>query len=261
VNPLDLYQRTAALVASRPVALVLIGLVVAFVLIRTSTRLIRARVRWWPGNITVGRVHLHHEFFGVLIMILAGTLAFVVPMTSPWHGVVAFLFGAGVGLVLDEFALLLHLDDVYWTQEGRSSIDAVLVAVALGLMLVLGTAPFGLDDSDPFGPGGRVFAIAFVVVNVGLTVITALKGKLWTALLSVPLWGLGLIGTMRLARPDSPWARRLYSTGTPKFARAERRAKRWERAAEIVVDAIGGRFGDAPDADRRDARSDHTEPN
>jgi hypothetical protein len=67
--------------------------------------------------------------------------------------------------------------------------------------------------------------------------------------------------SLRLARPDSPWARRLYSTGTPKFARAERRAKRWERAAEIVVDAIGGRFGDAPDADRRDARSDHTEPN
>jgi hypothetical protein len=261
VNPLDLYQRTAALIASRPVALVLIGLVVAFVLIRTSTRLIRARVRWWPGNITVGHVHLHHEFFGVLIMILAGTLAFVVPTASAWHGVLAFLFGAGVGLVLDEFALLLHLDDVYWTQEGRSSIDAVLVAVALGLMLVLGTAPFGLDDSDPFGSGGRVFALVFVVANVGLTVITALKGKLWTALLSVPLYGLGLIGTLRLAHPDSPWARRFYSTGTPKFARAERRAKRWERAADIVVDAIGGRFGDAPDSDRRDARSDHTEPN
>jgi hypothetical protein len=89
VNPLDLYQRTAALIASRPVALVLIGLVVAFVLIRTSTRLIRARVRWWPGNIAVGHVHLHHEFFGVLIMILAGTLAFVVPTDSVWHKVLA----------------------------------------------------------------------------------------------------------------------------------------------------------------------------
>ena len=91
--------------------------------------------------------------------------------------------------------------------------------------------------------------------------ITALKGKLWTALLSVPLWGLGLIGAVRLGRPDSPWARRFYSTGTAKFARAERRAKRWDRAAEIVVDAIGGRFGDATDSDQRDARSDHTEPN
>ena len=46
------------------------------------------------GFITVGHVHLHHEFFGVLIMILAGTLAFVVPTTSAWHSVLAFLFGA-----------------------------------------------------------------------------------------------------------------------------------------------------------------------
>ena len=140
---IDLYRRTAVLVAQQPVALVLLGLVLGFVVIRTSTRLIRANVRWWPGNVTVGRVHVHHEFVGVLLMLVTGTLAFVVPDASSWYRVLAFSFGAGAGLVLDEFALLLHLDDVYWTHEGRSSIDAVLVAVALGLMLVLGAAPFG----------------------------------------------------------------------------------------------------------------------
>jgi hypothetical protein len=148
VHPLDLYRNTAALLANRPVALVLVGLVVSFVVIRTSTRLIRARVRWWPGNVTVGRVHVHHELVGVLVMVLTATLAFAVAATSPWHRVLALAFGAGAGLVLDEFALLLHLEDVYWTCEGRSSIDAVLVAVTLGVMLVVGTVPFGLADTD-----------------------------------------------------------------------------------------------------------------
>jgi hypothetical protein len=88
-----------------------------------------------------------------------------------------------------------------------------------------------------------------VVVNVGLTVITALKGKLWTALLSVPLWGVGLVGAVRLARPGSPWARRYYSAGSRKDVRAYRRAGRWDRAAELLIGTVGGRFGGPPGSD------------
>jgi hypothetical protein len=99
-----------------------------------------------------------------------------------------------------------------------------------------------------------------VTASIGLTVVTALKGKPWTALLSAPLWGLGLVGAVRLARPGSPWARRYYRAGSAKDRRAARRATSWDRAAELVLDAIGGRFGDAPGPDPRDPPPGRDQP-
>ncbi len=58
-------------------------------------------------------------------------------------GAAAALFGAGAALTLDEFALWLHLEDVYWTAEGRSSVDAVMLALLVGL---LGFVVIGVDD-------------------------------------------------------------------------------------------------------------------
>ncbi|HEY0496249.1 MAG TPA: hypothetical protein VGD48_10910, partial [Kutzneria sp.] len=43
-----------------------LGLVIAFVLIRISVRMIRAKVRWWPGNVAPGGTHIHHVVFGVV---------------------------------------------------------------------------------------------------------------------------------------------------------------------------------------------------
>ena len=57
----------------------------------------------------------------------------------------AVLFGAGAALTLDEFALWLHLEDVYWSREGRSSVDAVLIALVVGALLLLGANPFDAD--------------------------------------------------------------------------------------------------------------------
>jgi hypothetical protein len=66
----------------------------------------------------------------------------------------AIAFGAGAALVLDEFALVFYLKDVYWSQQGRDSVDATI----LGLMsagLCLGVSePFGLDE--PLGHPGRL---------------------------------------------------------------------------------------------------------
>ncbi|GAA4957826.1 hypothetical protein GCM10023238_25670 [Streptomyces heliomycini] len=56
------------------------------------------------------------------------------------------LFGIGAGLVLDEFALILHLDDVYWTEAGRKSVEAVVLTAALVGLLLAGFAPFGVND-------------------------------------------------------------------------------------------------------------------
>jgi hypothetical protein len=59
---------------------------------------------------------------------VSGFLNFVLEPGSPGEEVLAALFGVGAGLTLDEFALWIHLEDVYWSSEGRSSIDAVVVA-------------------------------------------------------------------------------------------------------------------------------------
>jgi hypothetical protein len=224
----------------QPVFLLLLGLLAGFGFIRTSTRLIRAQVRWWPGNVSAGGVHLHHEFFGVLIMLIAGTLGFAVRSPGGWRDLLAFCFGVGAGLVLDEFALLLHLQDVYWSKEGRTSIDAVILAVTATGLLLVGGVPFGASDISGAEASARWIAVALVCLNMCFTVVTALKGKLWLALLSVPVGAIGIVGAVRLGYPDSPWGRRRYP-GRPRLLdRATRRGARWNRRKSWLVTLIGG---------------------
>jgi hypothetical protein len=222
----------------QPVLLLMIGLVGGFGFIRTSTRMIRAQVRWWPGNVSAGGVHLHHEFVGVLLMLVSGSPAFAVTTVHPWRDVFASLFGIGAGLVLDEFALLLRLQDVYWSREGRTSIDAVIVAVVLTGMLLVRAAPFGVGDVSTAEVSTRWIVIAIVGVNLCLTLVTALKGKAWLALLSTFVTVAGLVGAVRLATSDSPWARRWY--GRPKRDYARRRGAPWVRRKQRLITLIGG---------------------
>jgi hypothetical protein len=132
--------------------LTLIGFVCAFGFIRLSTRLMRSpRVPWWPGSVVSDDgVHVHHLFFGIVLMMVAGGLSFAAGETDgPWYAIYGVLFGIGIGLTIDEYALWLHLDDVYWAREGRSSIDAALIrrpaarqaALDLGQALLRGAPP------------------------------------------------------------------------------------------------------------------------
>ena len=226
----------------QPLLLLLLGLVGGFLFIRTSTRLIRAQVKWWPGNVSAGGVHLHHELFGMILMLVAGSLSFTVVTVHPWRDLLGFLFGVGAGLVLDEFALLLRLKDVYWTSEGRTSIDAVITAVVLTLMLLVRAAPFGIDQVHPHETSARWLVVGIVALNLCLTLVTALKGKFWLALLSTFLPIFGIVGAIRLALPNSPWARRRYSPD--KFALAVHRAAPWDRVKRKIISLIGG----SPDA-------------
>ena len=99
---------------------VLVAFLVSFLAIRTSARLTRS-VSWWPGGIeTEGGVHIHHLVFGICLMLFCGFLAFAAPLASPWWHLVAIGFGVGAGFTLDEFALWVRLEDVYWSNEGRS---------------------------------------------------------------------------------------------------------------------------------------------
>ena len=70
------------------------------------------------------------------------------------------------------------------------------------------------------------------------TVVTALKGKLWLALLSVPVGALGVVGAIRLGYPASPWGRRRYAGR--KLERATRRATGWNRRKNWLITLIGG---------------------
>jgi hypothetical protein len=127
-----------------PLALLFFAFVVTFLIIRLSTRMIRANVKWWPGNMSSGGTHLHHVVFGIIFMLIAGVGGFTtLGNYTPWAEIFAALFGAGAALVLDEFALILHLRDVYWSEQGRTSVDAVFLASAVFGLLLVGLAPLG----------------------------------------------------------------------------------------------------------------------
>ncbi|MBW4720692.1 hypothetical protein [Saccharothrix obliqua] len=221
----------------------LLGLVVTFVLIRVSVRLIRAKVRWWPGNITTGGTHIHHVVFGTVFLLLGGVTGIAAPDDE--HGVrvgAAALMGVGAALVLDEFALILHLRDVYWSKDGRLSVDAVFLAIGMTGLLLLGARPLGYDEFYGEGVAVRVLAI---LVNLGFAIVALLKGKVWTGLLGLLVPVLPEIGALRLARPGSPWARWRYPEGSGKLRRAYRREARIRqpliRAKIRVQEFISGR--------------------
>jgi hypothetical protein len=236
-----------------------VAFVAGFSGIRFSVRLIRAGVRWWPGNVVAGAVHVHHMVFGVVLMGGGGIAELAAPIHSlAWRGGAAAVFGLGLALVLDEFALILHLRDVYWSNEGRLSVDAVFVAVGVTALLLIGVSPVGVKDVAYYHPiPGSPAAVAILVVVVvawfALAGITLLKGKVWTALLGIALPVVLIPGAIRLARPDSPWARWRYKNRPARLAQAERREQRLRqpviRAKNRIQDLIAG-LQDQPVPDR-----------
>jgi hypothetical protein len=222
--------------ADQRAGLILLGaMLLSFGFIRFSTRMIRAEVSWWPGNVTPGGLHIHHLVFGIVLMMLAGFIAFAIQPDSPWFEIVAGLFGVGMGLTLDEFALWLYLDDVYWSEEGRNSVDAVIFAAIIGGGAIMGFVP--LDA----GNGGSTIAIvSTVVVNLAICAIVALKGKISTAVIGMFIPPVAWVAAIRLARPGSFWARRRYREGSEKLARAKARKDRHDRRVRRFQDLIGG---------------------
>lgn len=151
----------------------------------------------------------------------------------------------GAGLVLDEFALVLHLDDVYWTKEGTQSVEVVLVAFALTLLLLSGFSPLGVNGVGEDEQESRLSGALTALVNFGCVLIALLKGKTRMAVVGVLVPPVGIFGAVRLARPRSVWARRVYVRRPRTLARAERRAaahdRRWGPLRRRVDYAVGGR--------------------
>lgn len=112
---------------------------VTFGIVRASTWTIRHRGRFGPfRNLMVGQSHVHHFVPGIALTLLAGGAAVLTgdERVEAW---LAIPFGVGTALTLDESALLLTLDDVYWNEEGIVSVQISLVALLMlsGTTLVL----------------------------------------------------------------------------------------------------------------------------
>jgi len=223
---------------------VLLGaFLLSFLFIRTSARLMRSpKVPWWPGSVTTeSGLHLHHLVWGIVLVLLSGFLEFAVAPKSPWGEILAAAFGVGAGFTLDEFALWVRLEDVYWAQEGRASLDAVVVAALLGGLVVLGLAPF--DSSDAAANESLALVVGIVLL---LCVLVIVKGKPLLALIGVFIPLVALVGAIRLASPSSPWARRRYHAGSKKLGRSQTRFER-SRARRIrLLNALGGAPGVPP---------------
>ncbi|MFE5604585.1 hypothetical protein ACFQ8O_36040 [Streptomyces coelicoflavus] len=157
----------------------------------------------------------------------------------------AVVFGMGAGLVLDEFALILHLDDVYWTEAGRKSVEVVVLTAALVGLVLAGFTPFGVDGVSQDELQSRTNVIATVAGNFLFSLLALAKGKARLAILGVIVPVIALIGAVRLARPGSLWARRCYARRPRARAKARLRAyhhdRRWSGPRRTLQDWIGGR--------------------
>jgi lysyl-tRNA synthetase class 2 len=224
--------------------LVLVGFLGSFAFIRMSTRIIRSEaISWWPGNIeSEGGVHVHHLVFGIVTMMVAGTLAFVADGRTPYTEICALGFGIGVGLTIDEFALWVHLEDVYWEREGRSSIDATVIAAAAMLLVMVGTNPIAIESGSPELFVASILSTLFVFAMVAICVF---KGRILHAVVGFFVFPVAIYGASRIGKPESTWARRRYGVRRPKKqAKAEDRFRpdrRTERFKEAFRDIVGGK--------------------
>lgn len=225
----------------QPAFVMLLAFVVTFIIARGYTRL--ARVYGW-GSVSVGDVHTHHLVFGLISAFTAGAaiIGFTPPMDGGWFLALSALFGVGVSLVLDEFALVFHLEDVYWEREGRKSIDAIILAFIFGGFFLLRITPFGIEGNET----GWLLVFA-VAVDILVAVIAALKGKIYMALFGLFIPFLAFVAALRLAEPGSVWSRYFYRRKPKKRQKARRRYdvydKKWQPRKEKAWDLIGGKPG------------------
>jgi hypothetical protein len=218
-----------------PLFFLLLAFLLTFVAARAYTRV--GRARGWKSGSVLG-VHLHHLVPGIIACLAAGTA--VIAFRPGGNSMLALstLFGVGAALTLDEFALILHLDDVYWTEAGRSSIEATLIGFTLAALCLLTTAPLASDPGKdvPHWVLGGVIA-----VNMAFALIAFLKGKLKLGTFGIFVPGLAILGAWRLAKPGSVWAHSFYGPAKLDRSRARstlQRDRYWR--VGTLYDLIGG---------------------
>jgi hypothetical protein len=224
----------------RPMMWMFLAILLTFLITRTVTRLIRSGSGAGAGlgDFRIAGIHVHHQVFGILIIIGTGIALVSGTPQGAALDVAAAVFGAGVGLTVDEFALWLHLEDVYWAAQGRESVDAIFCVLVITGALIGGVG----FVTGPLGTAAWWSSVAFIAVNLLLCVICLLKGKVVTGVIGIFVGIVALVGAIRLAKPGSWWAVHYYAGRPARASRAASRydyryQERWNRLRDLVAGA------------------------
>lgn len=217
-------------------SLAFLAFLLTFLITRTITRMIRAGKGPFHDNV-VGGVHIHHAIPGIILTITGAFGSVAVVGRAPGAEVFAVMIGIGSSLVLDEFAMLLHLSDVYWTKQGQLSVQVVLLTVALLGLVLLGVDPL---STAPGIWDGHIAIFAVLPIHIVLLLVCVQKGKYSTAAIGAFIPPVSWYGALRLARPGSRWARRFYRDRRLERARRHdeafnRQFGRWRLTLEDLV--------------------------
>jgi hypothetical protein len=229
-----------------PLMLCALAFVVTFVGTRVITRMIRAGRGPFRDNVGADGTHVHHAVYGIVLLITGALIAVGAGQESVWRSIAGVLVGAGASLVLDEFALILHLKDVYWAQQGRLSVQMISLTAACLLFALIGVLPFGIDDRSRANEVANVLTTGWILHAVLLLTCVA-KGKYSTALFGTFMPVVAWVGAFRIGRPESWWAKHRYKT-EKKRAKAERRAEKFDRRWDPVGDRLANFVAGRPTA-------------
>jgi hypothetical protein len=224
----------------QPMMWMFLAILLTFLVTRTVTRLIRSGSGRGVGlgNVRLAGNHVHHQVFGILLIIGTGIALISATPRGAALDAAAAVFGAGVGLTVDEFALWLHLEDVYWTDQGRKSVDAIFCVLVITGALIGGTD----FVTGRVGTAAWWSSVAVIAVNLLLCVICLLKGKVVTGVVGIFVVVVALVGAIRLAKPGSWWAAHRYASRPRRAGRAasrfdQRHQQRWNRLRDLVAGA------------------------
>lgn len=131
------YQQDIIDAGKQPNFFILLSFLITFIVVRLITHAIRQDRFRCLRNLTPRGTHVHHLVWGILLLLITGYIAIAFDPAGDRKSL-AILFGIGAALTLDEFALWLHLEDVYWAKQGRDSIDAVVITTGILALFVLG---------------------------------------------------------------------------------------------------------------------------
>lgn len=238
----EFWERNVIEPGKLPPLLALFAFIATFLVTRLITRSIRAGRGPFRDNVSAGGTHVHHAVPGIGLLV-TGAFTAISAQTEPWVAAAAVMIGAGTSLVLDEFALILHLEDVYWTAEGRVSVELVGLAAACLAFVTVGLVPLGVDHVAVDEFGMRLTLTSSFVLNGIMVGLCILKGKYRAALIGAFVPFTAWVSAVRLARPGSWWARRWYRTRGLQRSRARDRAfqRRWDPRWDALLNFVAGR--------------------
>ncbi|CAB4605945.1 unannotated protein [freshwater metagenome] len=239
----DIWSGNVDSASKLPLLLCMLTFIATFVITRVIVRMIRSGRGPFKDN-SVGGVHIHHVVPGIILMIVGGLLA-IGGVGTGWDNAAGVIFGMGLALVLDEFALILHLQDVYWEEEGRLSVDAVFVLAGVMMLLLVAGSPFGVDV-DRGQSWLRIGLVVLIAIDLTMAAICAAKGKLGTAVAGIAVPVIAYVGAVRIARPSSPWAKRAYGKHPNRMEKSKKREEefdsRWRTKVSKFQDFVAGTF-------------------